>query len=244
MINNRQAGRRRGRGGQRPQGGGNPGRSDNGNRIDSRARGNAAQLLEKYRNLARDAQMQGDRVNSEYYFQFADHYFRVLNDNRVRVEENQRQRGDSSSDDEGEEYEFDGENGGNDRAPRDERPRREDRPQREARPRAERAPRGERPAVSQTEVDGTSAEQVEPAQVVVANEAQAQPAEEEARAPRTRRRTLRRDVEAPAEVAVEAHGIDADRLPPALGAAEGEGEERPRRRPRVRTEDEAMPPAA
>ena len=92
MINNRQAGRRRGRGGQRTPGG-NSGRPDNGNRIDNRARGNAAQLLEKYKSLARDAQMQGDRVNTEYYLQFADHYFRVLSETRSRFEENQQRRG-------------------------------------------------------------------------------------------------------------------------------------------------------
>jgi hypothetical protein len=86
-MNNRQAnnGRRRGRGGQRQQGGG--GNPNQGNRIDNRARGNAAQLLEKYKNLARDAQMQGDRVNTEYYLQFADHYFRVLAETRSRFEE-------------------------------------------------------------------------------------------------------------------------------------------------------------
>ena len=64
------------------------GRQDSGNRIDNRARGNAAQLLEKYKTLARDAQMQGDRVNVEYYLQFADHYFRVLAETRARFEEN------------------------------------------------------------------------------------------------------------------------------------------------------------
>ena len=96
MINNRQAGRRRGRGGnnnggQRP--GGNPGRADNGNRIDNRARGNASQLYEKYKNLATEAQRQGDRVNTEYYLQFVDHYFRVLSESRSRFEEqNQQQR--------------------------------------------------------------------------------------------------------------------------------------------------------
>jgi hypothetical protein len=89
LINNRQAGRRRGRGGQQQRSsGGNPGRQDTGNRIDNRARGNAAQLLEKYKTLARDAQMQGDRVNVEYYLQFADHYFRVLAETRARFEEN------------------------------------------------------------------------------------------------------------------------------------------------------------
>ncbi|MEO5493351.1 MAG: DUF4167 domain-containing protein [Sphingomonas sp.] len=93
INNNRQAGRRRGRGGQR-QGGGNP-NAGNGNRIDNRARGNAAQLLEKYKALASDAQRQGDRVNAEYYLQFADHYFRVLAESRSRFEEqnpNQAQR--------------------------------------------------------------------------------------------------------------------------------------------------------
>ncbi|SEN71479.1 protein of unknown function [Sphingomonas gellani] len=96
MINNRQAGRRRGRGNGQRQGG-NPGRPDNGNRIDSRARGNANQLYEKYKNLASDAQRQGDRVNTEYYLQFADHYFRVLSESRGRFEEQgqRRQRDDN-----------------------------------------------------------------------------------------------------------------------------------------------------
>ena len=58
-----------------------------GNRIDNRARGNAPQLLEKYKTLARDAQQSGDRVLAEYYFQFADHYFRVLAESRARYEE-------------------------------------------------------------------------------------------------------------------------------------------------------------
>ncbi len=100
-MNNRQGGgRRRGRnnnngGGPRPQGGGRGG--DSGNRIDSRARGNAAQLLEKYRNMARDAQLSGDRVMTEYHLQFADHYFRVLSDTRARQEE-QRARFEGASD--------------------------------------------------------------------------------------------------------------------------------------------------
>lgn len=98
MINNRQNGRRRGRGGGQPQrqGGGGQGQRDSGNRIDSRARGNAPQLLEKYKNMARDAQMAGDRVNTEYYLQFADHYFRVIADQRGRSDDQpvRRQRDD------------------------------------------------------------------------------------------------------------------------------------------------------
>lgn len=91
MLNNRQqSGRRRGRGGQRQQGSGR----DNGNRIDNRARGNAPQMLEKYKTLARDSQLSGDRVMTEYYLQFADHYFRVVAESRARFEENRRQRDD------------------------------------------------------------------------------------------------------------------------------------------------------
>lgn len=94
MINNRQGGRRRGRGGPR-------GQSPGGNhRQDNRQRGNAAQLLEKYKNMARDAQLAGDRVQSEYYLQFADHYFRVLGENRPRFDEQRRQRDDSGDEDE------------------------------------------------------------------------------------------------------------------------------------------------
>jgi hypothetical protein len=93
LLNNRQPGRRRGRTGQRPQG--NSGRGqEQGSRIDSRARGNAPQMLEKYKALARDAQMQGDRVITEYYLQFADHYFRVVAEMRARQEETRRQRDD------------------------------------------------------------------------------------------------------------------------------------------------------
>ena len=95
--NNRGNNRRRGRGNNnRPQGGngGGGGGGQQVNRIDSRARGNAPQLLEKYRKLASDAHLNGDRVTAEYYLQFADHYFRVIADTRVRQEEARLRRDD------------------------------------------------------------------------------------------------------------------------------------------------------
>ncbi len=99
MLNNRQGNnsRRRGRNNnnsQRPQGSGQSRNGETGNRIDNRARGNAPQLLEKYKTLARDAQTQGDRVLTEYYHQFADHYFRVVAETRTRFEESRRPRDD------------------------------------------------------------------------------------------------------------------------------------------------------
>ena len=149
MINNRQqqAGRRRGRSGGGGGGnGGGPrqggqGRPDNGNRIDNRARGNANQLYEKYKNLAADAQRQGDRVNTEYYLQFADHYFRVLSDQRGRFEDQPQQRRPSQDFDGDDEYGDEGEpirTGEQGDAPRQDRGERPERADRQDRPREAR----------------------------------------------------------------------------------------------------------
>ena len=138
LINNRQNGRRRGRGG----GPRSPNPSNPGNRQDNRQRGNAAQLHEKYKALARDAQLAGDRVQTEYYLQFADHYFRVLSEGRARFEEQRRQRDDfyaSDEDEDQDEIQNAGEEGdGEEREERDYRQARAEQ--------AERPERGERRA--------------------------------------------------------------------------------------------------
>ena len=132
-MNNNRNNRRRGRG-NRNQGGAN-----SANRIDSRARGNAPQLLEKYKKLAQDAQHNGDRVQAEYYLQFADHYFRVLADNKARQEESKGKRpddrGQNQSDDDGDEDDGD-DRRGNRRQPRNRRDDAED---------GNRKPRARRP---------------------------------------------------------------------------------------------------
>ncbi len=97
MLNNRQSGRRRGRG--RNPSGGN--QRDNQSRIDNRARGNAPQMHEKFKNMAREAQMQGDRVMTEYYLQFADHYFRIIAENKARFEESRPPRREDGQGEEG-----------------------------------------------------------------------------------------------------------------------------------------------
>ena len=132
MINNRQGGRRRGRGGQRGQNlGGQPG-----NRQDNRQRGNAAQLLEKYKSMARDAQLAGDRVQTEYYLQFADHYFRVLSESRARFDEqNQRRHRDDDIEDEGDEDLGEAEEASDEQPEREERQDRDERFNRRDRPR-------------------------------------------------------------------------------------------------------------
>lgn len=259
-MNNRQAnnGRRRGRGGQRQQGGGNP---NQGNRIDNRARGNAAQLLEKYKNLARDAQMQGDRVNTEYYLQFADHYFRVLAENRSRFEEQnpgQQQGRRPSTDIDLYEDEFEADGAESDRGnegergdeQRFERQSREDRPRedrpREDRPRRDgRRERGERDGRETREQSRDGGERYSrerderrdepPSEAPAPVPAPAN--EDEAPQPQRRRGRPRRE-----EAAAEDSGIAAI-LPPALGV-EGEVvvEAKPRRR-RVK-KDEGEPAAA
>jgi len=207
-MNNRQAGRRRGRGGQQQRQGGNPGQG-NGNRIDNRARGNAAQLLEKYKNLARDAQMQGDRVNTEYYLQFADHYFRVLSESRSRFEEQnqqRRQRDDFDGDDE----DFDVEADGNRADDADEQ--QEQRAQQPRREREERQPRRDREDRNGRANGNGYGHAVEAESFEAAAEEQRAPREEQA--PRRARRPRREEAQPE-----ESHAIDAAVLPPALGGA-------------------------
>ena len=77
--------------------------------------------------MARDAQLAGDRVQTEYYLQYADHYFRVLEESRSRFEEQQNQRRprgndeDEDDDEDDDDAEADGEFGRGRR--RDEPPR-------------------------------------------------------------------------------------------------------------------------
>ena len=54
---------------------------------------NASKLIEKYNNLAREALSTGDKILSENYFQHADHFTRILNEQEIqrktRMTENQ-----------------------------------------------------------------------------------------------------------------------------------------------------------
>ena len=230
FMNNRQTSRRRGRGNNRTQNNNRNG-YDHQNRIDNRARGNAAQMLEKYKKLAQDAQLNGDRVQAEYYHQFADHYFRVLADFRSRQEENRPQRNEWRNDDReggdwrdeerdaetGDDEAIEGDVSGDEgeeseereerRPPRNDRRDRNDRNNRNRRERPERNERNERnERYDRNERDGN------------------------------------RDVEQADS------GLDLAVLPPAIGAANDEDdtvvEAKPARKPRARkpkaTEDETV----
>lgn len=224
--------RRRGRGNRQSNGGG-----QQLNRIDSRARGNAPQLLEKYRKLAQDAHLNGDRVQAEYYLQFADHYFRVIADQRQRQEEQRnRPQGERWQDESGE-----GDDAGDFSTAGDfptfeqpsfSRPQREDRSQREDRPRREEreevAERNEEATADQ----GSEANPFEPAENPFVRENRPRTGlrprrEREERRPRREQRDADSD---------EPVGLDPASLPPAISASsDGEGEAEAEPKPRKRT---------
>jgi hypothetical protein len=97
--------RARGRPHRRQGGGINKNSTFDSNGPEGRVRGNAHQVYEKYISLARDATSSGDRILAESYYQFAEHYFRIVNDS-MDPQPGQRKRA------EGEEGSYDGEDDG------------------------------------------------------------------------------------------------------------------------------------
>ena len=111
--------RQRSRGGRNGGGGGggghhhkqhhnhNPNRPPNRNQIfdssgpDVRVRGNAHQVFDKYQGLAREAAASGDRIAAEAYWQYADHYFRMIQSTGGFVQRNNQGWGDGQDGEEG-----------------------------------------------------------------------------------------------------------------------------------------------
>ena len=56
--------------------------------FSSRNRGNVSQQYNKYLKLAKEASRSGDRIQSEYYYQFTDHYYRIMLELGINIEEN------------------------------------------------------------------------------------------------------------------------------------------------------------
>ena len=54
----------------------------------SRNKGNITQQYNKYLKLAKESFRSGDRVQSEYYYQFTDHYYRIMVELGINIEEN------------------------------------------------------------------------------------------------------------------------------------------------------------
>ena len=71
----------------------------------SQIRGNVQQLNEKYNNLGNDAASNDDKVLSETYYQFADHYHRLLKEIEI-TNENKNINGFKSDDVDEKEHNF------------------------------------------------------------------------------------------------------------------------------------------
>ncbi len=81
--------------GDRPKYGSNFSNNENFQRKNpGRNNHNAPKLIEKYNNLAREALSVGDKILSENYFQHADHFTRILNEQegfkKMRYSENSK----------------------------------------------------------------------------------------------------------------------------------------------------------
>ena len=56
-------------------------------KIPGRNNHNAPKLIEKYSNLAREALSNGDKILSENYFQYADHFLRISIEQKEKQKE-------------------------------------------------------------------------------------------------------------------------------------------------------------
>ena len=53
----------------------------------NRNKGNITQLYNKYLKLAKDTFGSGDRIQAEYYYQFTDHYYRLMIELGINIED-------------------------------------------------------------------------------------------------------------------------------------------------------------
>lgn len=126
--NNNKRGRSRNRrhssgGGSSSNSGGNPiNRVYESNGPDVKVRGTAQTVADKYLQLGRDAHLSGDGVMAESYYQFAEHYLRLLSAAQAYLQQTQPQqyrgnRDEFSDDDMEESFEGDSDGPSNERQP-------------------------------------------------------------------------------------------------------------------------------
>ena len=66
-------------------------RNNNFSNGKNRNKGNVSQQYDKFLKLAKEASSSGDRIQSEYYYQFTDHYYRLMIDLGINIEDNDGQ---------------------------------------------------------------------------------------------------------------------------------------------------------
>ena len=72
-------------------------RTNNFSNNKFRNKGNVTQMYNKFLKLAKESSSSGDRIQSEYYYQFTDHYYRLMIEMGISIEENNDSIGDNVS---------------------------------------------------------------------------------------------------------------------------------------------------
>ena len=75
-----------------------------------RNKGSVIQQYNKYLKLAKEFSSSGDRIQSEYYYQFTDHYYRLMLELGITLEENEITIDNKSSSDANQENQISNEN--------------------------------------------------------------------------------------------------------------------------------------
>ena len=89
-------------------------RSNNFSNGRTRSRGNVTQQYNKYLKLAKEAFTSGDRIQSEYYYQFTDHYYRLMVELGINIEDNEANTENKNNNEEGNEVIKENKNNDND----------------------------------------------------------------------------------------------------------------------------------
>jgi len=85
-------------------------RNNNYSGIKPRNKGNVVQQYNKYLKLAKEFSSSGDRIQSEYYFQFTDHYYRLMIELGINIEDNESTTDNKSSSETNQENQVSNEN--------------------------------------------------------------------------------------------------------------------------------------
>lgn len=67
------------------------------NNDNVKPKGSISKILEKYLTLAQDANSNGDKIKAEGYYQYAEHYQRIINSNELKKPANIDKKQDSDS---------------------------------------------------------------------------------------------------------------------------------------------------
>jgi len=92
MRSTKNRSRKNNRNRQSNSGGNIPNRVFDSSGPEGKVRGTPQQIIDKYQQLARDAQLAGDRVATENFYQHAEHYLRLLGEAQKEIDARREQQ--------------------------------------------------------------------------------------------------------------------------------------------------------